>query len=123
MFGGGLGMAPAHQVIKKLKMDHLWVYTLYPTSRRNGQRNKDSFRGSTALLNKPLTAQGCSDIFSVYFKAYQQTKDNKRRIKLQPRSQVPSPTRLFIETGRREPWERAWIKLNHYILYILYTIY
>ena len=26
MFGGGL--APAHQVIKKLKMDHLWVYTL-----------------------------------------------------------------------------------------------
>ena len=61
-------MAPAHQVIKKLKMDHLWVYTLYPTSRRNGQRNKDSFRGSTALLNKPLTAQGCSDIFSVISK-------------------------------------------------------
>ena len=30
MFGGGL--APAHQVIKKLKMDHLLVYTLYPTS-------------------------------------------------------------------------------------------
>ena len=26
MFGGGL--APVHQVIKKLKMDHLWVYTL-----------------------------------------------------------------------------------------------
>ena len=25
MFGGGL--APVHQVIKKLKMDHLWVYT------------------------------------------------------------------------------------------------
>ena len=23
---------PAHQVIKKLKMDHLWVYILYPTS-------------------------------------------------------------------------------------------
>ena len=90
------------------------------------QRNKDSFRGSTALLNKPLTAQGCSDIFSVISKPINKqriTKDNKRRIKLQPRSQVPSPTRLFIETGRREPWERAWIKLNHYILYILYTIY
>ena len=27
MFGGGL--APVQQVIKKLKMDHLWVYTLY----------------------------------------------------------------------------------------------
>ena len=36
MFGGGL--APAHQVIKKLKMDHLWVYTLYPTSCRKGYR-------------------------------------------------------------------------------------
>ena len=38
MFGGGV--APAHQVIKKLKMDHLWVYTLYPTSGRNGYRLK-----------------------------------------------------------------------------------
>ena len=36
MFGGEL--APAHQVIKKLKMDHLWVYTLYPTSCRKGYR-------------------------------------------------------------------------------------
>ena len=36
MFGGGL--APAHQVIKKLKMDHLWVYTLYPNSCRSGYR-------------------------------------------------------------------------------------
>ena len=39
------------------------------------QRNKDSFRGSTALLNKPLTAQGCSDIFSVISKPI-----NKQRI-------------------------------------------
>ena len=28
----GVELDPAHQVIKKLKMDHLWVYTLYPTS-------------------------------------------------------------------------------------------
>ena len=27
----GVELAPAHQVIKKLKMDHMWVYTLYPT--------------------------------------------------------------------------------------------
>ena len=26
----GVELAPAHQVIKKLKKDHLWVYTLYP---------------------------------------------------------------------------------------------
>ena len=26
------GLAPAHQVIKKLRMDHVWVYTLYFTS-------------------------------------------------------------------------------------------
>ena len=32
----GVELAPAHQVIKKLKMDHLWVYTLYPTGCRNG---------------------------------------------------------------------------------------
>ena len=31
-------LAPAHQVMKKLKMDHLSVYTLYPTSSRNGYR-------------------------------------------------------------------------------------
>ena len=31
---------PAHQVImiKKFKMDHLWGYTLYSTSCRNGYR-------------------------------------------------------------------------------------
>ena len=34
----GVELAPAHQVIKKLKMDHLWVYTLYPTSCRKGYR-------------------------------------------------------------------------------------
>ena len=34
----GVELDPAHQVIKKLKMDHLWVYTLYPTSCRNGYR-------------------------------------------------------------------------------------
>ena len=34
----GVELAPAHQVIKKLKMDHLWVYTLYPTGCRNGYR-------------------------------------------------------------------------------------
>ena len=34
----GVELDPAHQVIKKLKMDHLWVYTLYPTSCRNGDR-------------------------------------------------------------------------------------
>ena len=34
----GIEQDPAHQVIKKLKMDHLWVYTLYPTSCRNGYR-------------------------------------------------------------------------------------
>ena len=34
----GIELDPAHQVIKKLKMDHLWVYTLYPTSSRNGHR-------------------------------------------------------------------------------------
>ena len=26
----GVELAPAQQVIKKLKKDHLWVYTLYP---------------------------------------------------------------------------------------------
>ena len=34
----GVEMVPAHQVIKKLKMDHLWLYTLYPTPCRNGYR-------------------------------------------------------------------------------------
>ena len=34
----GVELDPAHQVIKKLKMDHLWVYTLYPNSYRNGYR-------------------------------------------------------------------------------------
>ena len=34
----GVELAPAHQVIKKLKMDHLWVYTLYPNGCRNGYR-------------------------------------------------------------------------------------
>ena len=34
----GVELDPVHQVIKKLKMDHLWVYTLYPTSCRNGYR-------------------------------------------------------------------------------------
>ena len=34
----GVELDPSHQVIKKLKMDHLWVYTLYPTSFRNGYR-------------------------------------------------------------------------------------
>ena len=34
----GAELAPAHLVIKKFKMDHLWVYTLYPTSCRNGYR-------------------------------------------------------------------------------------
>ena len=40
-------MAPAHQVIKKLKMDHLWVYTLYPTSSRN---ECDEKKGACQLL-------------------------------------------------------------------------
>ena len=31
-------LAPLHQVIKKLKMDHLCVYKLYPTSCPNGYR-------------------------------------------------------------------------------------
>ena len=26
----GVEIFPVHQMIKKLKMDHLWVYTLYP---------------------------------------------------------------------------------------------
>ena len=34
----GVELAPAHQVIKRLKMDHLSVYTLYPTGCRNGYR-------------------------------------------------------------------------------------
>ena len=34
----GAELTSAHQVIKKLKMDHLRVYTLYPTSCRNGYR-------------------------------------------------------------------------------------
>ena len=34
----GVELDPAHQVIKELKMDHLWVYTLYPTSCRHGYR-------------------------------------------------------------------------------------
>ena len=34
----GVELTPTHQVIKKLKMDHLWVNTLYPTSCRNGYR-------------------------------------------------------------------------------------
>ena len=37
----GIELDPAHQVIKKLKMDHLWVYTLYPTSCRNGATECD----------------------------------------------------------------------------------
>ena len=31
-------LALAHQVIEKLKMDHLWVYTLYATSCSNVYR-------------------------------------------------------------------------------------
>ena len=34
----GVQLAPVHQVIKKLKMDHLWVYTPCPTPCRNGYR-------------------------------------------------------------------------------------
>ena len=34
----GLELALAHQVIGKLKMDHLWVYTLCPTSCSNRYR-------------------------------------------------------------------------------------
>ena len=34
----GVQLDPAHQVIRKLKMDHLWVYTLYPNSCRKGYR-------------------------------------------------------------------------------------
>ena len=34
----GVELAPANQVIKKLKMDHLWLYTLCPTGCRNGYR-------------------------------------------------------------------------------------
>ena len=34
----GVELDPAYQVIKKLKMDHLWVYMLYRTSCRNGYR-------------------------------------------------------------------------------------
>ena len=34
----GVELALAHQVIEKLKMDHLWVYKLYPTSCSNGYR-------------------------------------------------------------------------------------
>ena len=32
----GVELALAHQVIEKLKMDHLWVYKLYPTSCSDG---------------------------------------------------------------------------------------
>ena len=32
----GVELDPAHHVIKKLKMDHFWVYTLYPNSCLNG---------------------------------------------------------------------------------------
>ena len=31
----GVELDPVHQAIKMLKMDHLWVYTLYPTSCHN----------------------------------------------------------------------------------------
>ena len=34
----GAELDPAHQVIKMLKTDHLWVYTLYLNSCRNGYR-------------------------------------------------------------------------------------
>ena len=34
----GVELDPAHQVIKNLKMDHLWVNTLYSTSCGNGYR-------------------------------------------------------------------------------------
>ena len=34
----GVELDPAHQVIKKLNMDHLWVYTLYSNSFLNGYR-------------------------------------------------------------------------------------
>ena len=34
----GVELALAHQVIEKLKMDHLWVYTLGPTSCSNGYK-------------------------------------------------------------------------------------
>ena len=34
----GVELAPAHRVTKKLKMDHLWVYTPCPTPCHNGYR-------------------------------------------------------------------------------------
>ena len=34
----GVELALVHQVIKMLKMNHLWVYKLYPTSCHNGYR-------------------------------------------------------------------------------------
>ena len=34
----GVQLASAHQVMKKLKIDHLWVYTPCPTPCRNGYR-------------------------------------------------------------------------------------
>ena len=44
LFGGGGGggrsgeVALAYQVIKRLKIDYMWFYMLYPTPCRNGYR-------------------------------------------------------------------------------------
>ena len=37
-FCSGVELDPAHQVMKKLKTDPLWVYTLYPNSYRKGYK-------------------------------------------------------------------------------------
>ena len=48
----GAELAPAHQVIKKLNMDHLWVYTLYSTSCRNGYRSDKKNKQTNKQTNK-----------------------------------------------------------------------
>ena len=46
----GVELDPAHQVIKKLKMDHLWLYTLYPNSCRKGYKNDKKTKRACQLL-------------------------------------------------------------------------
>ena len=51
----GVELDPAHQVIKKLKMDHLWVYTLYHAAMatEGDKKNNNNKKGMrvTEILN------------------------------------------------------------------------
>ena len=42
---------PVHQVTKKLKMDHLWVITLYPRATETTTKKKQKGMPVTEMLN------------------------------------------------------------------------